>query len=206
MKLEKIGLDNGQIFFTVLAIFLWVFLFGCGLVVNSEPYRNVLSEQTTVQNVNPQTSDQTANPNFNGIKEDKKDVSVIWALTVVIFIYTPTNIIFLCLLAGLLGSTSRIAVLHAKKKDCEDIPIDRTNPLLSGALRGLLVYFIVISGVLVINEAPFITPTPNQYARLSGIMSLFSFLVSYNPSQFDKILSQGLNKINDTLKGGKDRL
>ena len=176
-------------FFTVSA---WIFLFACGLLINSEPYRNVVTGQYS----QPATIDLAV--------EGTQAPSLLESWIVVIFCYTPTNLMFLCILMGLIGALSRIAKLHTTTEGQRNIPSDKTNPLISGIFRGLFVYLLVISGILLINEAPIITPTQIQYARLAGIMSIFSFQLSYNPSQFRSFLKTGIKKMEGSVSDKND--
>jgi hypothetical protein len=108
--------------------------------------------------------------------------------------------------AGLLGALSRIAILHIRKEDEEELPSDTTDPLLSGIFRGMFVYLLVVSGVLIINEAPFTNPSQIQYSRLAGFMSLLSFLLSYNPRRFKDLMSRGFDRVDKVItREGSDK-
>lgn len=188
MTLEVKQLTPLQMILSFLMILLWIVVFTAGLLINSGPYRNIISEQ-------PTATSTTAS--LVGAGHTTADVLEAWV--VVLTCYTPINLIFLCMIAGLLGALARIAILHPDPKPDETIPEDKTNPLLSGVFRGLFVYLLVVSGTLVINESPFTSPTQVQYARLAGVMSLTSFIMSYNPTTFLKFLAMG-NKIPENLK------
>lgn len=104
----------------------------------------------------------------------------------VLVCYTPCNVAWLAALAGVLGAMGRIARLtpHHPHPANDDL----VHPYLSGAIRGFFVYLAVISGILVISSDPFTSPNPGQYLRIAGLVSLFSFLVSYNPGLFARML------------------
>ncbi len=118
----------------------------------------------------------------------------------------------LCTLAGLMGALGRRAVLHPmgnlnKRKQPraeqeEHLPFDAINPYLSGIIRGFFVYIVLISGALILFDNPFTNPTPDGYARLAGMLSLLSFIMSYNPliygSVFMKIDKYLDKKLQDT--------
>lgn len=105
--------------------------------------------------------------------------------------------------SGLLGSLSRIAKLHIKDDSMGEIPSDKIDPLMSGVLRGLFVYLMAISGILLVNDSPITSPTQTEYVRLAGLLSILSFLLSYNPSRFQSFLSKGISTIQDRMKIGK---
>jgi hypothetical protein len=100
--------------------------------------------------------------------------------------FTPTNIAGLSLVAGLLGALGRKATLHAEEEDPNENPFpeDPINPYLSGLIRGFFMYLLIISGTVIVLETPFSAPTQEQYIRLAGIISIASFIVSYNPNKF----------------------
>lgn len=173
------GLNTSKMILTYVVVLIWILFFVAGILVNSAPYREVIANQPV-------------NPGSIAVNQ------VVFAWFIVMLCYTPTNILFLAMTAGLLGALSRIAKLHVK--DTEDtaykeIPSDTTNPLLSGLLRGVFVYLLLVSGVLVINESPFISPTQIQYLRLAGVLSLLSFLLSYDPTKFRSFLAKGYGKL-----------
>lgn len=186
------GLSWSQKLIGLSAIIVWILVFTAGLLVNSEPYRNVVANHSYIK-MDSNTINEPNNPKSNIIK----------AWVVVILCYTPTNIIFLCMTGGLLGSLSRIAILHASMEGEPELPSDKTNPLISGLFRGIFVYLLVTSGVLIISEAPFTNPSQIQYTRLAGFMSLLSFLLSYNPNRFRNFLKSGFDRFEGTLQ--KDR-
>lgn len=186
------GLNWYQKLVGLFAVSAWIFLFAYGLLVNSEPYRNVIGGQYSQQAM------------IDLAVEGNQVPSLLESWIVVIFCYTPTNLMFLCILMGLIGALSRIAKLHTTTEGQMKIPSDKTNPLISGIFRSMFVYLLVISGILVINESPFITPTQIQYARLAGIMSIFSFQLSYSPNQFRSFLKTGMEKMESTISRGND--
>ncbi|HEY9282000.1 MAG TPA: hypothetical protein VIP46_00970 [Pyrinomonadaceae bacterium] len=114
------------------------------------------------------------------------------------------NLAFISAAAGALGTLGSIANLNADqegddKRDKDEatfFPRDRTNPLISGLLRGIFVYLFVISGMLLFDDSPSDTG-PNQYVRLAGFLSLFSFFVNYKPSVFSSMLD-GAQKLIST--------
>ena len=142
----------------------WIVLFSAGLLVNSQPYRDALGKQF--------------------------DFSL---LVISIFTYTPTNIAILCLLAALVGGcASRLVSVKAHELGVDlsksDSYMYMTENPLSSMLRGLVVYFLFLTGVYVSTDAPFAAPTPGQFARAAGSVSLLSFAVGYDPTIFRSII------------------
>jgi hypothetical protein len=107
-------------------------------------------------------------------------------MVVAVACYIVPNIALLSVFSSLLGAFGSRARLvndpaHADGRD-------RTNPYLSAAIRGFTAYVIIISGMLAIVEAPFKDPSPEQYLRLAGFVSLFAFLLSYDPRLYQSVL------------------
>ena len=184
------GLSTSQKVLTFIIILVWICILAAGILINSSSYREVVANYSygkVRSGEQPQTNNVSDNTN------------IILAWIVVIFCYTPTNVVFLCMSAGLLGALARIARLHVHSDDEEDIPSDRVNPLISGILRGIFVYILIIAGILVINEDPITAPSQVQYVRLAGVLSLTSFLLSYHPHKFKAFLAKGWDKFEEQL-------
>lgn len=164
------GLGKGL---TIATIVLWIVIFLAGIIINSAPYR----EKMTLR------------------APDVFAWFVNWII--VLFVYTPTNVAMLSIFAGLLGALGRCATLHVITQDKdEEFPEDPINPLLSGIVRGFIVYLLIISGMIIILESPPISPTgPDQYIRLASVISVASFIVSYNPRYFGKLLHRAAESI-----------
>jgi hypothetical protein len=62
------------------------------------------------------------------------------------------------------------------------------NPL-SSMLRGFVVFVAFVAGVYVGTDTPFADPTQEQYARMAGTLSLFAFLVGYDPTIFRELIN-----------------
>ena len=192
-KEPREGLNSGQKVLTIAIIFLWMLIFLGGILINSAPYREVISNHSFTA--------ITQDTSQGALGTEKADIYVAWLI--VILFYTPTNVAFLCMVAGLLGALSRIAKLHVRNSNEPELPSDHTNPILSGVLRGVFVYLLIISGILLIDEAPFIAPTQIQYIRLAGFLSLLSFLLSYNPSRFRSFLARSLDHLEGRIGAKK---
>jgi hypothetical protein len=159
-----------------------------GILINSQPHRDNLSGYFTIESeMNMNSNNESTGDNF------------IYSLIIVVLFYTPSNLILLCMTAGLLGAISRIAKLHVKDFNEPELPSDKTDPLMSGILRGLFVYLLAISGILLINDNPITLPTQAQYVRLAGILSILSFLLSYNPSRFQSFIAKGMDAVQEKM-------
>jgi hypothetical protein len=101
--------------------------------------------------------------------------------------YTITNIAVLCALAGVAGTAARL-VIHPETAPAE--PTEQHNVCgicCAGILRSFLVYLSFLAGVFIAASNPF-EYSQEQYARMAGIISILSFLVSYEPTLFKRIV------------------
>ncbi len=180
--LKTNGLSNLGKTLTIITIVLWILIFLAGTIVNSFPYRSKIASKT------PDTT--FLNDFINWI--------------IVLLVYTPTNVALLSILTGLLGALGRCATLHviSKQEETDEFPVDPINPYLSGIIRGFIVYLLIISGMIIVLQSPPISPqTPEQYARLASVVSVVSFIVSYNPKYFGKFL----HRAAEAIKKKKDQ-
>jgi hypothetical protein len=155
----------------ILGILSWIGMFSLGLLLNSQPYRDVILNHFDLIN-----------------------------FFMSILTYTPTNIAMLSVIAAFSGGcASRLLVAGMDKKEVSDTrnpQIDKTdshfymkeNPF-SSMLRGLVVYFAFLTGVFIASPNPFGTTTPQQYAQTAGVVSLLSFIMGYDPTAFRSFIS-----------------
>lgn len=146
---------------------LWLTIFVAGLTINSKPYRDALG---------------------NGF-----DLALV--VQVALF-YTPTNTAILTCLAGLMGGVSSFLTFHGQAPgetpsapELQRMLVRTENPFAS-LLRSFVVYLLFIAGIAITTDAPFANPTPDQYLRIAGLLSLVGFVVGYDPSAFNSLLKR----------------
>lgn len=106
-----------------------------------------------------------------------------------LFTYTPTNAAMLAVMAGLVGGCAKwLFPPSGKGPETAEGEVLWVNEAAAG-LRGFVVYLAFLAGVYVAAESPFANPTPEQYARLSGTISLFAFVVGFDPTVFGQLMS-----------------
>jgi hypothetical protein len=169
--------NKNYIYAASIALFLWIALFSSGLLVDSKHFRD--------------------NVNANGQLS-------FGNLTLAALVYTPTNIAFLSVLCSFIGGcSSRVfdcGELHKQKEKAlnqgkvdlaqildKKIKYLQESPLLS-MLRGFITYIAIIAGILLVIGDPFANPTPVQYIRTSGIVSLITFVMGYDPTRFEELI------------------
>ncbi len=219
------GLEPWAKVLALATILSWIFLFGYGLVIDTEAHRvkitRLVAAMADTTTAAPSGSEiaktdtttaaapgaQTDAPEEH---EDATAATLFFLGSVVFFFYTPTNLALLCMLAGLMGALGRGAHLHPmgnlnkrKQPRAEQevaLPFDAINPYLSGIIRGFFVYIILISGSLILFDNPFTNPTADGYARLAGMLSLLSFIMSYNPLIYGSVFTRIDKYLNKKLQ------
>jgi len=178
----KSGLNGYGRLLTGITIIAWIGLFAAGIIVNSEPYRNQITGQ--------------------GPGAGLENMILVWVI--VLLCYTPTNIAALSLASGLMGALGRKATLHCEPEEGEEttFPDDPINPYLSGLIRGFFMYLVIISGTVIVLETPFSAPSQEQYIRLAGIISIASFIISYNPQNFASFFQKAYDAITRKKREG----
>jgi len=57
-------------------------------------------------------------------------------------------------------------------------------------LRGFITYIAAIAGILLVIGDPFANPTALQYIRTAGIISLITFVMGYDPTRFEELITK----------------
>jgi hypothetical protein len=177
----------------------WIAIFAAGMVVDSKPYRTLISPTAAVESAliatdaakekAPQlTASALAVP-----PGQPSRMSVVWAFVLVLFCYLPLNLAWICASASALGA-------FGEQANLAEMPPSRrvymcNNPYLAAVLRGFFVYLFLLSGLLLLDDTPFFNPNPGQYVRLAGFLSLSSFVVSYQPKLFNVLIVWAFHRI-----------
>ncbi len=155
----------------LISILGWITMFSLGLLINSQVYRAGVLRQ------------------FNWVD------FMMSMLT-----YTPTNIAMLSVIAAFAGGcASRMLIagvarktkltIHDQETEKTDSQLYMAENPFGSMLRGLVVYFGYLAGVFIANSTPFTNTTPEQYAQSAGIISLFAFVVGFDPTVFRSFIS-----------------
>ncbi len=184
---------------------LWIAMFTVGLSVPSQPFRDglfALSGGTPPVGAYP----------ING------SLDALYALFIIAFAYTPTNLAMLCCLASLVGclayaatnsvetpvraakeevlvstnprATTALVAASKDPKAVEDAATIPLRPTISAITWGFFIYLFLISGTLLAVENPFSSTTPDQYLRLAGTASLLAFVVGWRPELITRMVTQ----------------
>jgi hypothetical protein len=191
---------------TIASAFLmssWLFLFCTGFLIDSSPFRSdlavaskaatdstITTTYTLRKIITPNTVADTmrvvvrqkvvAYPRAETSKQYWQRLRfLVQSFSGTIFTWTPTNIAFLSILAGLIGSIMYLL----KFADSLNFH-QRRIYFVGGAIQGFAVYLMLISGVFLVTNDPFANVTAAQYVRLAGLVSLASFTCGYKPDLF----------------------
>lgn len=149
----------------LVSVLLWILVFLPGLTINSQPFR----EQILQGNVS------------------------LHNFSVVLLTYTISNVAILCCMAGVIGAaTRRITAKATEQRKFDEKPV--FSAIFTGVTRGFSVYLLLLAGVYAATPDPFSAPTPEQYVRMAGTISLMAFIVNYEPDLFQTIVGIASSK------------
>lgn len=199
---SKNRIRKREIFGGTTALLAWVAFFTAGLVVDTRPYRAHFApvEEREGRNIQ-ETEENVSRDSFGNPSTLRADGPKAWAMVVVLTCFTLPNVAILSMFAGLLGCVGRRANLGTDKLSGRRSR-DTRHPYLSGALRGFVVFLAVISGLLIVIEDPFGSPSQGSYMRLAGFTSIVSFTVNYDPKMFSFILLRARRAVKPDEGGG----
>lgn len=178
---------------------LWMVIFAGGILIDTQPYRMIISPGGVAALSGAEVAPGTPATTLLG-ERSFQDLAVSWIVVMIWFL--PLNLALLCAVSAVLGAFGSVANLETDQIDATGR--DRTNPYVSALLRGFFVYLIMISGILLLDHEPFSNPGPEQYIRLAGLLSMFAFMVNYNPQVFNRLLSFAADRV-EARNGLKSR-
>jgi hypothetical protein len=183
------------------SLVIWFLLFAAGLLVETVEYRLVLaprsvrkqlsdSEFKAIVDGSPLLQYLAASPRTPG---EPSAFTVTQAFVGSILCFTPINLALLTLVAGLVGGySSHIRIETMPPEDLETLRKEHQRryeylqePPMTAAMRGFIVYLCIVAGLYVAMDDPFKDPTPSQYIRLAGTLSVLAFMVGYDSSRLE---------------------
>jgi hypothetical protein len=156
----------------VIGLSVWGILFAAGVIINSGPCRDALGSAAYM-------------PPSQRLR--------CWFIVITTF--TLTNVALLSCFAAVLGAAGQR--LRVGLSEDAEVLKGSKHPYAAAIIGGFFIYLAAVSGILVLVEKPWATPTPEQYVRLAGLISLLSFLMGYNP----RMLSRFLARIAEIIEG-----
>lgn len=213
-KEPPVELNHFERLLASLVLISWLFLFAGGILVDTKPYRCVISP-SAVQLLSDEGNPVGQRVAGSGCSDSEMQGAGIWtpawpqswAKAYVLLIswagailfFMPLNLGLICATAGTLGAFGGKANLQDESTPHNSR--DESNPYISGLLRGFFVYLFMISGLLLFDDKPFSNAGPGQYVRFAGFLSLFSFVVNYQPYLFTTLIEGAFQRIS-ARRGG----
>ena len=149
-------------------------------------------------------------------KQEGKTSGQAAAFFIALFTFMPINVGLLCILAAFIGGCSvnkeeiwqiesKIRILGRTSTTPEALELGRRLGYLTehpgySTVRGLVVYLVLVSGLLIAGSVPFQeegdqVSALTQYLKLAGLFSFFGYLAGSDPTVFTSLLNIGRGKI-----------
>ena len=171
------------------ALFLWVFLFSAGVLVDSRPFRRRLAQADSTSVL---ASGVSGSPRLG----ERSGWFVMASVS-----YTPTNVAMLSILAGFLGGCASLLLYGYRKGPLGPIAAAETASIeeerlefltehpVSSALRGFGAFLVFLAGTLVGSSQAFEATSLDQYCRMAGAVAVLAFAVGYDPTFFRQLIT-----------------
>ena len=173
---------NRQLLIAVLGTcgaITWIIFFSLGMLIDSSPYRKPLLTE------------------FNW-----------YNFFMAVITFTPTNIAILCLISAFTGGCASLLVIRKAEKALgldkqsaahkSNSRIYMSESPFSSMLRGIVVFFAFLAGVVVTSSTALLEPTQGGYIQAAGVVSMLAFIVGYDPTMFRTLIN-----IGEKIKGNR---
>lgn len=155
------------VIYACVGLAVWLLVFGMGIIVNSAPYRNAITQ------------------------------AFGWfPFLMAILSYTPTNTAVLAVATGFVGGCGSLifyggvtgaAQAEQSEESREQMRFRLEHPS-SSAIRGFFGYLVIMAGAVVGSDQPFAATTPEQDRRLACSISLLSFILGFDATFFQSLV------------------
>jgi hypothetical protein len=172
-------------FLGCVALTAYLLLFSAGMFLSSKPYVDTLKNSAPfgLSAAHATSTDREPDAGPKKLLEAGVFISTfLWAMC----LFTPINVAFLTVIAGFLGGcASNITYSRPEAKAVPELQaVFRRESPFASMIRSFIVYLAFIAGIYITTTAPFENPDANQYVRFAGTISLFAFVVGYDPTKF----------------------
>lgn len=116
--------------------------------------------------------------------------TVLKTIVIVIFCSTPTNPGILACLAALLGGISSWIHVDGTATSESDRTASLQRICFAPMLRGFFMYLSLLAGLLLLTTQAITNATQDQYVQLAGTVSVFAFMIGYDPNVFRKLMGR----------------
>jgi len=181
------------------ALGAYFLLFSAGMLLSSRPYREQLQALNAGGAPVLASGGAEAGATLPDVAAPPEGASLLLAFAGSVLLYSPLNVALLTLLAGFLGGcasclsfpdsgAAKAGADGATTAKAEASRAFRKESPFASMFRSFLVYLAFMAGIFITTDKPFEAPSVDQYARLAGMLSLFAFVVGYDPTKFQDFL------------------
>ncbi|HVX13177.1 MAG TPA: hypothetical protein VHC22_18475 [Pirellulales bacterium] len=148
---------------------LWLVVFAVGFAIPVSPYMAEL-DATHI----------AATSSFETLR----------ATFMVILCSTPTNPGILACIAALLGGIANWTHVDGSQPNKGDSHASIQRVCFAPMLRGFFMYLTLLGGLLLLTTQAITKATQDQYVQLAGTVSVFAFMIGYDPDVFRKLMGK----------------
>lgn len=161
---------SGRMFAVGIALTVaWITVFAIGFTVPVLPYVKLLDSATN---------------QFLSLP------AAVGCVAVVILCSTPTNPGILACLAALLGGIANWIHVDGSLPSEAEAKMSLQRVCFAPMLRGFFMYLALLAGLLLLTTQAITNATQDQYVQLAGTVSVFGFMIGYDPDVFRKLMGK----------------
>ena len=173
-------LSTLEVVLGVAAVVGWLLFFAGGTIVSTAELRAMVEKGTF-----------------------QSPLQAVWAWWGVVTCYTITNAAFLASLAAVAGQFSnRSRESELRSAGTKALLPPHIRDVMAcysaAAMRGFVIYLLVISGLLLVTTEAIASPDQNQYVRLAATISVISFIAGYDSQVFKQALDRIVALVSQT--------
>ncbi|HWB11001.1 MAG TPA: hypothetical protein VG826_17365 [Pirellulales bacterium] len=148
---------------------LWIVVFAVGFAVPALPHLNALT---------------------SAAEKSLSVPSALGHLILVVLCSTPTNPGLLACIAALLGGIANWIHVDGTIPSSNNVGASIQAACFASMLRGFFMYLALLAGLLLLTTQAITQATQEQYVQLAGTVSVFAFMVGYDPDVFKKLMGK----------------
>lgn len=117
-------------------------------------------------------------------------LAAVGNVLLVIICSTSTNPGILACIAALLGGLARWIHVDGSSPNAADGNGPLMRVFVAPMLRGFFMYLALLAGLLLLTTQAITNATQDQYVQLAGTVSVFAFMIGYDPNVFRKLMGK----------------
>jgi hypothetical protein len=168
----------------IVILTVWVLLFTTGILVDTTPYRNVITFGNWTHDAIDTVDSIRVAPAAKPVPVTVRVQLVAWPI--ILIFYSVPNLLYLCMLSAMAGVATRIL-----NRQAENMRSPESYSYTGAALIGFIWYLFFFAGLVsVASITEFITPSNESYLRRAPVLSIVSFMLTYNSNLFTNFITQ----------------